>query len=138
MRVYAFIILATCFAALPARAANLPRHGVFLYSNWCFDRESGDAQGGFVKLTRTPRGNSLEYGWSAEGPMESVRVTNVHINSGKISFTVPPTPGGIYEGKSHHLEGTISTTELHLSGDGVPPLLPRQGLNYKPKVCAQP
>ena len=133
MRVCAFIILATSFAALPARAVPLPRYGIFLYSNECREQESDDAAGNFVKLTRTPKGDKVEYGWP-EGPTEVVDTTDVQISSGKISFNVPP--GTIYNHKDAHFEGTISATELRLSGEGVPDLLRRQPLNYKPKVCA--
>ena len=132
----AVIFALSCFSTVPGHAAPLPRYGVFLYSNECRERESDDAAGNFMKLTRTPTGDAVEYGWGGEGPMESVSATDVHIVSGKISFTVPPTPGTIYEGKNHYFEGTISTTKLRLSGDGVPPLLPRQSLNFKAKVCA--
>jgi hypothetical protein len=74
----------------------------------------------------------------SEGPMEVVTATDVHIDSGtKISFTVPPTPGTIYEKNPHLFTGVVSTSEIRLSGYGVPAVILRQNLGYKPKARAQ-
>jgi hypothetical protein len=122
-------------------AAGLPRYGVFYYSDTCLDPESGDASGNFVKLTRTRDGDSVEFGWSGEGPLMSVKAKNVHIDpngpngTSIIRFTIPPTPDTLYERESHDFTGSISTSDVRLSGLQVSPVLPRKAPGSKPRRC---
>jgi hypothetical protein len=121
-------------------AAPLPTHGVFYYSSQCFDPNGGDSGGNFVKLTRAPQGDSIEFGWSDEGPLMSVAATNVHIEpdgphgTSKIRFSIPPTPYTVYAGETRKFVGSISTSEVRLSGLEVP-MLPRRFEGSKPERC---
>jgi len=135
------IVMLVCSTAFPATAAGLPPFGVFYYSDQCIDPEGGDSSGNFVRLTRAPQGDKIEFGWSGEGPLMSVGATNVRIGpngpngTSKIRFSIPPTPDTIYESKPHEYIGTISTSEVRLSGVEINPRLPRRVLGTKPKHC---
>jgi hypothetical protein len=137
----AAIGMLVCAVVPPAMGAGLPRYGVFYYSNLCVDPEGGDSSGNFVKLTRTAQGDNIDFGWSGEGPLMSVAAKNVQINpSGPngisvIRFTIPPTPDTLYEREPHDFVGTISTSEVRLSGLDVSPVLPRKAQGSKPNRC---
>lgn len=53
---------------VPAAPQALPRYGVFIYSDLCWGRESGDAAGYRVTLIREGDRDRLEFEWS-EGPL---------------------------------------------------------------------
>jgi hypothetical protein len=137
------IVLFVSSIAFPVVAKGLPRYGVFYYADACISPEGGDSSGNFVKLTHTPEGDRIEFGWSGEGPLMSVAATNVHIDpdgpngTSKIRFTIPPTPATLYEREPHDFIGTISTSEVELSGLEAPPILPRRVPGSKTKRCRQ-
>ena len=118
----AFLIVLTASTFNSALAAKLPRYGVFVYSDLCFGKESGDASGYRIKLTRSTKGESLYLEWS-EGPLYGPALaTDLVINSktSEIIFTIPAhtEPNDLPE--SEHYQGRISTTDISLNGDLVP------------------
>ncbi len=84
-------------------AADLPHDGTFAYSSLCWERESGDASGFRILLTRSAAGDSLRFEWT-DGPLEGpVQAQHLVIGPhGTLSFAVPLAGGGapaLYEGR---------------------------------------
>jgi len=133
----------TAFLIAPSlsHATDAPSKGTFLYSNECIEAESGGATGGALKLVHAPKTDRLTYEWSAKGLIELATATEVHIGPQKadgdseIHFTIPPIQGTIYDGLPHNFSGTISKTEVRISGLGIPAVIPRQELDFKPEQC---
>ncbi|HKU65056.1 MAG TPA: hypothetical protein VJQ06_08355 [Rhizomicrobium sp.] len=119
--------LAVAFA-LPGWATPLPRYGVFVYSNLCWGKESGDAAGNRLMLIRDGDGDRLFWEWS-DGPLEGpVAVTSLHLDGGHIAFDVDigsqdtVDGAGKFAGKEkpyiQHLSGSIFAEAIVLGSDG--------------------
>ena len=83
-------------AAAPAKP--LPRYGVFVYSNLCTEKESGDAAGSRLTLLRYGDGDHVLFEWS-EGPRVEAAGYKVKFDAstGELTFEVdipgaPPEP----------------------------------------------
>lgn len=63
------LVALACLYPLPSMAAPLPREGVFVYSNLCWEAGSGDPAGYRLKIERAPGGDSLYFEWSEGGLM---------------------------------------------------------------------
>jgi hypothetical protein len=74
------LALAALLALAPVAvsAKSLPRHGTFVYSNLCWEKESGDAGGVRFALTRSRKGVSLIYEYG-NGPLEGARITRLNV-----------------------------------------------------------
>jgi hypothetical protein len=108
--------------ALPAQATPLPRYGIFVYSDVCWEKESGDAAGNRLMIIRDGDGDRLFWEWS-EGPLEGpVPATAVRLKSGRIAFDVDIgsqdffKSGGEWAGRGkpdiRHFSGTISSAAI--------------------------
>src|SRR5438309_646053 len=89
MRVRYVPSLAVILICGSAFAAQLPRYGMFVYSNLCFEKESGDAKGYRLTLLRYGDGDHIVFEWS-EGPLYEAAGYKVHIDerAGQIAFGV--------------------------------------------------
>jgi hypothetical protein len=105
-----------------ARASKLVRDGVFLYSNLCVERESGDASGYRVKLMRATEGDRLYLDWSEGGLYGPMLAQNLTIDprTADITFTIPANtpPSDMPDAKIYH--GKISNEAVILDGITVP------------------
>jgi hypothetical protein len=79
------LALAALLALAPAAATAkaLPRYGTFVFSNLCWEKESGDAGGVRFALTRTRKGVSLVYEYG-NGPLEGARITHLKVEGDRI------------------------------------------------------
>lgn len=120
-----------CFAVVPAiltssvtnvaSAANLPRYGIFMYSNLCSEKESGDIAGYRALLIRDGDGDRLFWEWGGEGPLEGpAQARLLKIGSDTFEFAVPQSEGDIYK----IFNGTIYDQGMYF-GSGVHISLPR-------------
>jgi hypothetical protein len=88
--------LALLAALVPASALArpLPRYGAFVYSDLCWGKESGDANGFRFALSRTRRGATLtvEYG---NGPLEGARITSLRMDGDRFEATATTSDGDL-------------------------------------------
>jgi hypothetical protein len=121
------VLLLACGAA---RAAPLPRYGIFYFSSQCYEEESGDDAGNQAILLRTRDEDTLLWYWS-EGPMMGpASAMRLHIDAkGNIAFTVDTGSqvGQDSNGVSsagppdlHSLKGRISASALVLGERPLP------------------
>jgi hypothetical protein len=123
----------------PAQAKPLPRYGVFVYSNLCWEKESGDAAGNRIMLIRDGDGDRLFFEWS-DGPLESpVQAIKLSLdgNAGQIAFSVDIGSQDSVDGQGNFvrkekpyvlaLRGKIDDAQMTLEGGDMkgPELLPR-------------
>jgi hypothetical protein len=114
-----------------AEAKPLPRYGMFVYSNLCWEKESGDAAGNRIMLIRDGDGDRLFFEWSdgpLEGPVQATRLT-ISAKADQIAFSVDigaqdTVDGhGVFAGKEKPdmqvLHGTIDGESLALRGPNV-------------------
>jgi len=73
--------------SLSAQATPLPRYGLFVYSNLCWEKESGDADGERLILVRVPGSASARISYTGEGPLDEASAEDVRIaKDGRISL----------------------------------------------------
>lgn len=130
--------VALAAGAISARAAPLPRYGVFVFGSMCTAPYSGDAAGYRLTLMRYGDGDHVLFQWS-EGPAVEAAGYKVRIdNAGShISFSVdiPGTPAGPQN--TQDFSGDISEEAVTLSGGYVSPgRLPRvRNLAVRKTIC---
>ena len=73
----------------------VPRFGVFIYSDLCLERESGDHSGYRITLIREGGGDRLEFEWS-EGPLYGGLGYGVKLGpeTSRMTFSVNMNPDG--------------------------------------------
>jgi hypothetical protein len=109
--------------AVPAGAAPLPHHGIFVYSSLCTSAQSGDAEGNRLMLIRDGDGDRAFWEWS-DGPLEGpVFVTKLRIRDGTIAFDADigsqegTTSDGKFEKEAPsiaHYRGTITASAVRV------------------------
>ena len=131
-------------AGSPVGAGELPRYGVFVFSDECVqDNQSGDVRGDRITLLRFPAGDMAIYQYGAgpfEGPILADSVTIDEKRSTisillKDEFGAGATVGVLGEDK---IEGTVSNDEMivTLEGDWQKRKLPRiPGLPKQVPTC---
>jgi len=110
----------------------VPRHGIFIYSTYCIEEESGDAAGNRAMLIRDGDGDRLFWEWS-DGPMEGpiqARKLSISDKSAGIKFSVDTGSEDTVDssGKSigknpaniESFSGTISAQALHINNSTLP------------------
>jgi hypothetical protein len=68
VRLSAGVVLLAAVLSSAASGRDMPRYGVFVYSDLCVEPESGDVAGNRVALLRYPEGNQLIFEYT-EGPL---------------------------------------------------------------------
>lgn len=99
--------VALCFCTNFATAKNLPRYGMFVYSNFCISAGSGDLNGNRITLRRLSDGDSLIYEYT-DGSTHVVVADKLVLNakSGTLRFEA-------------HAEGDLNAiVSGRISGDG--------------------
>ena len=145
------LVTAVSFGACAA-AAPLPRFGVFVFSNTCWEEESGDAAGNRALLVRDGDGDRLSGEWS-DGPMEGpvpATALSIDTRTGRIAFDVDlgssfskARDGTLSQDAPYvlHFAGTVSGDALTIAGSDAPAgrktVLPRKR-DFAPKtpMCA--
>ena len=88
---FAASVIASCllYSDLTAAEEPLPRYGIFVYSNLCWSKQSGDAQGFRLTLMRYGDGDHVLFDWST-GPLIQAAGKDVVFDAktSKLSFTV--------------------------------------------------
>jgi hypothetical protein len=82
------LLVAVLSSAAPGR--DMPRYGVFVYSDLCIEPESGDVAGNRVALLRYPEGNQLVFEYT-EGPLMAplfAHVLTMDSATGALTFDV--------------------------------------------------
>jgi hypothetical protein len=138
-----YLLIATiiCAALSLTYAVGLLSYGTFLYSNECLDAETGEPTGGALKLTHAPKADKLTYEWSTRRSIKTTNAIDVHIGpqmadgASDIRFTISPVDSTVHDGQPHELAGTISSSEVRISGPGIPEVMPRRKLDFKPGQC---
>ena len=93
MRAAGAALLITLLPAL-SLAKPLPRYGTFAYSNLCWGKESGDASGARLALSRTRKGVSLVYEYGA-GPLEGARIKTLRVDGDKVEAEASTADGDL-------------------------------------------
>jgi hypothetical protein len=88
------LALAPAAALAKAKAKPLPTYGTFVYSNLCWEKESGDAAGVRFALTRSRKGASLIYEYG-NGPLEGARITRLKIVGDRIDAEASTNDGDL-------------------------------------------
>jgi hypothetical protein len=90
-------LLLTLAALVPtighAKAA-LPRYGTFVYSDLCWEKESGDAAGSRFRLSRTRKGARLDYEYG-NGGLNSARIKSLRIEGNKLEAEAETGDGSL-------------------------------------------
>jgi len=105
-----------CFFSGFAVAKNMPRHGIFVYSNFCISKMSGDLYGNRITLRRQFDGDSLIYEYT-DGSTHIVVADNLVLDekSDTLSFEVHVQGGSntivsgkfIDDGRSLNVRGML-------------------------------
>src|ERR1051326_3544359 len=139
MRLTLSIVALLMFTTGPASAAQaMPRYGVFIYSDLCVGRQSGDPSGFRVTLIREGDGDRLEFEWT-EGPLYGGPGYGVKLdpNTQRLTFSVNMNvAGGAEDFQDYSAE--ISDDELVLNSTRGHTAfhLPRvRDLSRKPQPC---
>jgi len=99
---WGLLLVLAALAPAAGHAKPLPRYGTFVYSNLCWEKESGDAGGVRFALTRSRKGVSLVYEYG-NGPLAGVRIETLKVtgdtieakgssNDGDVSFSATLGP----------------------------------------------
>jgi hypothetical protein len=90
------LALAALIALVPtaASAKALPTYGTFVYSNLCWEKESGDASGVRFALTRSRKGASLVYEYG-NGPLEGARIKSLKIAGDRVEAEASTNDGDL-------------------------------------------
>jgi hypothetical protein len=68
VRLTAGVVLLAAVLSSAALGRDMPRYGVFVYSDLCLEPESGDIAGNRVALLRYPQGDQIIFEYT-EGPL---------------------------------------------------------------------
>jgi hypothetical protein len=102
------LMLLAAVLSSAASGRDMPRYGVFVYSDLCIEPESGDIAGDRVGLLRYPEGNQLIFEYT-EGPlMAPLFVDKMTIDSatGALTFDVRE------DGQTVTFRGTVTDDAL--------------------------
>ena len=131
--------LAAASLSLPAQASPLPRYGLFVYSSLCWEKESGDADGGRLILVRVPGSDSARISYTGEGGLDEAAAEDVEIGKdGRISLRYLSQYDAA-SGRSNAyvtVTGNVSAEAFEQIGkDGRPFRTPRVGPAQPIPVC---
>jgi hypothetical protein len=104
------LALAALLALAPAAASAkaLPRYGTFVYSDLCWEKETGDAGGVRFILTRTRKGARLDYEYGA-GPLQGAHIKSLKIDGDRIEADASTPDGDL------HITATLGPRKAELS-----------------------
>ncbi len=90
------LALAALLALAPtiASAKALPRYGTFVYSNLCWQRDTTDVVGARLMLSRTRKGNRLDFEYG-DGPLQSARIKSLKIIADRIEAEASTAEGAL-------------------------------------------
>jgi hypothetical protein len=137
MSMLAALTSALTGALIAAAPAPLPRHGIWVFSNLCVERRSGDFAGARVTLGRAFEGDWLLFEYGA-GPLEGpVVADDLRISHGRFTATAITEDGQAF------LSGRADSESMWLRYDfgvqvkaNAPERLRRQrDLGAPPPVC---
>jgi len=107
----AFVQVLALSVAAPARAAELPRHGVVMFTNQCVSEQSGDLHGLRLTLRRIGDVDDLIFELENEPPQ---RIWPVQVKGDTLSFTMPKPYSGaavvarlVRRGEALQLDGPV-------------------------------
>ncbi len=134
--VLGFLLLGIC---VPAQARPLPRYGLFVYSSLCWEKQSGDANGGRFILVRVPGSDFAEVNYTGEGGLDGAPAEDLKIDKdGRVSFRYLSQYDPV-SGRSNvyvTVTGTLSAESFVQTGrDGNPVRTPRVRPNQRIPVC---
>lgn len=94
MRRGALLLAILAGTPAPSHAKPLPRYGTFVYSDLCWEKESGDASGARFELTRTRAGIRLTFEYGA-GPLEGARIMSLRIHGNRFEAEASTSDGDL-------------------------------------------
>jgi hypothetical protein len=102
------LLILAALAPTAGHAKALPRYGTFVYSNLCWEKESGDAAGARFRLARRPEGVRLDYEYG-NGGLNSARIKSLRIEGDKLEAEAGTGDGSL------RLSATLGPRRAELS-----------------------
>jgi hypothetical protein len=112
---FAAALTAALAGGVPASAKPPPRYGFLVYSDLCWEKESGDAAGHRITVRRTGDSDDLIFEYGEDGPLDAKLTSGkIDLKSGRIAFTV--TMEGEREGQTEEAPFVGVITDEQISG----------------------
>jgi hypothetical protein len=121
------------------QATPLPRYGLFVYSSLCWEKESGDADGGRLILVRVPGSDSARISYTGEGGLDEAPAEDLNISKdGQVSLRYLSQYDPVTDRSNVYVTvtGKVSAETFEQTGrDGKPVQTPRVRANQEIPVC---